>query len=157
MMAEACAHLRISYRTEPYGQGVTRGWWECDSGCGQPFGPIPTPRDRGSLEDLYEDLYAVGVWKCLSCNFRWFRNVINANTGHVHADAKKVGPCPNDGEPMVRVTWREVAEGQNESLRELTDDFLAVIEALGATSRYDAAEKARQLREEINAKDRERR
>lgn len=50
MTNESCAHLRISYRTEPYGNGGTRGWWECDAGCGQPFGPIPAPRDREPLE-----------------------------------------------------------------------------------------------------------
>lgn len=44
-----CAHLRISWRTEPcdtYGidgrlmPGMgTRGWWECDSNCGTYFMP----------------------------------------------------------------------------------------------------------------------
>jgi len=48
-----CAHLRVSYRTEPCngrnvrgevvpGLGV-RGWWECDSGCGRRFGPEGLP------------------------------------------------------------------------------------------------------------------
>jgi hypothetical protein len=46
----ACAHLRVSYRTEPCdglnvrGERVanlgTHGWWECDSGCGTKFGPV---------------------------------------------------------------------------------------------------------------------
>lgn len=55
----SCAHLHVSWRTElaPYdgpdgeydpesihvpikkGQMVTRGWWECDSGCGTRFRP----------------------------------------------------------------------------------------------------------------------
>ncbi len=56
-----CAHLRVSYRTEdvehdfgpprddsgmpgpskaPSGiHRLTRGWWECDSGCGRQFQP----------------------------------------------------------------------------------------------------------------------
>ncbi len=33
---EACAHLRVSYRTEVK-DGITHGWWECDSGCGTRF------------------------------------------------------------------------------------------------------------------------
>ena len=39
-----CAHLRVSYRSlqekiqEKAGY-VTRGWWECDSGCGAKFFP----------------------------------------------------------------------------------------------------------------------
>ena len=37
----ACAHLHISYRTEPAGIDGTRGWWECDSGCGASFAPVP--------------------------------------------------------------------------------------------------------------------
>lgn len=39
-----CAHLRVSYRTELFDAPglvgmtkATRGWWECDSGCGAKF------------------------------------------------------------------------------------------------------------------------
>jgi hypothetical protein len=41
--AAACAHLAVSYRTEPvdddeYTRGFyIRGWWECDSDCGAVF------------------------------------------------------------------------------------------------------------------------
>lgn len=70
-----CAHMRVEYRTEdhrlteddvrgipsppldsPYvpfraGMTVTRGWWECASGCGMHFVPRPaasshTPRGK---------------------------------------------------------------------------------------------------------------
>lgn len=39
-VAAQCAHLRVSYRTETHG-GMTRGWWECDDGCGRRFTPTP--------------------------------------------------------------------------------------------------------------------
>jgi hypothetical protein len=48
-----CAHLRVSWRTKEVvakpassGQSVTywtEGWWECDSGCGTMFQPLPKP------------------------------------------------------------------------------------------------------------------
>ena len=41
MSQAACAHLRISYHTERDGDGITRGWWQCDSGCGQSFALLP--------------------------------------------------------------------------------------------------------------------
>lgn len=37
MIGASCAHLKISWRTEPADDGLTRGWWECDSGCGAIF------------------------------------------------------------------------------------------------------------------------
>ena len=52
----ACAHLRVSYRTEAVGIGGTRGWWECDSGCGTPFSPVPSPRDRHPTDDPVLDM-----------------------------------------------------------------------------------------------------
>ena len=36
MSIEQCTHLKVSYRTEVK-DGITHGWWECDSGCGTRF------------------------------------------------------------------------------------------------------------------------
>jgi len=36
----ACAHTRVKWRTEDLPGGMTRGWWECDSGCGTKFAPV---------------------------------------------------------------------------------------------------------------------
>ncbi|KKK94057.1 hypothetical protein LCGC14_2686700 [marine sediment metagenome] len=36
-----CAHVKVSYRTETH-DGLTHGWWECDSGCGTRFCPQNT-------------------------------------------------------------------------------------------------------------------
>lgn len=41
MTNQACAHLRVEYRTESVGGGAVRGHWECDS-CGGFFWPSPT-------------------------------------------------------------------------------------------------------------------
>lgn len=39
-----CAHRTVSFRTEPVDDtGLVRGYWECDSGCGAKFWPIPHP------------------------------------------------------------------------------------------------------------------
>lgn len=40
----ACAHLHVSWRTEQIGS-LTRGWWECDSGCGTKFFPLKRRTD----------------------------------------------------------------------------------------------------------------
>lgn len=42
-------------------------------------------------------------------------------------------PCPNDGEPMRRVTWKEQAIESGESAREV---MLALIESVGLQSHY---------------------
>ncbi len=71
--APMCAHLRVSYRTEDFkydgpdvpnpdlssphvglrhGATLTRGWWECDSGCGAKFWPLPgAPSDTLTAEE----------------------------------------------------------------------------------------------------------
>ena len=36
---QACAHLRVSWRTRQLTSGHTEGWWECDTGCGERFVP----------------------------------------------------------------------------------------------------------------------
>jgi hypothetical protein len=61
--APACAHLRVSYRTEVFEQEtlatadspggrhtLTRGWWECDLGCGTNF--IPAPHASAQAESF---------------------------------------------------------------------------------------------------------
>ena len=45
----ACAHLHISYRTEPADGGAPRGWWACDSECGATFLPVPKPRESARV------------------------------------------------------------------------------------------------------------
>ena len=61
---EACAHLHVGWRTQPAGNGTTRGWWACDL-CEVPFRPLPPipvlgeplPRDD---DRAYDDI-AAGV------------------------------------------------------------------------------------------------
>lgn len=48
---ECCAHLHVSYRTQVLADGGTRGWWECDSGCGAqmlPAGLVDIEKDRAA-------------------------------------------------------------------------------------------------------------
>lgn len=50
-----------------------------------------------------------GLWRCLRCNFVCVRSTINAYDGSITANHDEPEPCPNDGEHLVRVTWREHA------------------------------------------------
>ena len=45
--AASCTHLYVSWRTDLQPDGMTCGWWECDSGCGVRFFPT-----RGNAETL---------------------------------------------------------------------------------------------------------
>jgi len=54
-----CAHLRVSWRTESVGGGLTRGWWECDFDCGMRFGPdAAVPKEAGRRKSGEESLAA---------------------------------------------------------------------------------------------------
>ncbi len=51
----ACAHMRVSYRTEedPHRVGhVIKAWWECDAGCGARFGPTGDARRLAVVEEI---------------------------------------------------------------------------------------------------------
>ena len=69
-----CAHLRISWRTEPcdgysirgevmVGAG-TRGWWECDSNCGAKFSPVNTVLQE-TIKALSAQVLRLG--QCVDC------------------------------------------------------------------------------------------
>lgn len=50
-----------------------------------------------------------GLWRCPRCNFVCVHSTMNAYDGSITANLDEPEPCPNDGEHLNRVTWREHA------------------------------------------------
>ena len=86
-----------------------------------------------AIDDL---LYSPASFVCDKCGFCLEKRTIVAATGQVGV---KVGgedcpePCPNDGEAMRRVTWKEMAMSSSESAHEL---MLALIASVKLQSHY---------------------
>ena len=61
-----------------------------------------------------EMVYVAGDWVCPKCSFRLHKRILRASDGAVGVDLSEVGePCPNDGETMQRLTWKQDAEDAN--------------------------------------------
>ncbi len=65
--------------------------------------------------------FVPGCWRCAKCNFELNKSVLYVKSGNIGPDLGKPEACPNDGEPMQRVTWKadamrvaEVCTGQVE-------------------------------------------
>ena len=61
------------------------------------------------------DIYAPGAWKCPKCDFHLQKHTIFMQSGTIGSSRDDVmnvtgEVCPNDGEPMIRETWRERAD-----------------------------------------------
>lgn len=77
------------------------------------------------------EVYAVGMWKCRTCNFVWHRNVITPNG--VHTNPMVITePCPNDGDVMTPMTWKELAEGNEAFTLQVCEERNALKEELSA-------------------------
>ncbi len=86
---------------------------------------------------------APGRLRCPTCKFELTIATIFAKTGQIGASKAEVyqesKPCPNDGEPMVRVTWREEADANRAYAMKLIDE---IIVATGANSLPEALQAA---------------
>lgn len=88
------------------------------------------------MDAIDELLYTPASFVCDKCGFRLEKRTMVAATGQVGV---KIGgeecgePCPNDGEPMRRVTWKEQAIELGDSAHEL---MLALIESTTLQSHY---------------------
>lgn len=82
-----------------------------------------------------------GVWKCPQCGFRLVQANLNARDGSVTARDDDGGQCPNDGTPLVRVTWEEECVEAEQAV-EILHDQREALRALGAERKKerDAAE-----------------
>lgn len=59
------------------------------------------------LAEAQAAIYVPGAWRCPKCGFELTKSLLGARTGNIAPDmAQHDEPCPNDGEPMQRVTWK---------------------------------------------------
>lgn len=61
------------------------------------------------LDRLMALVYVPGRWTCPKCGYVVNKAVLSMADGEVYASKEDGGPCPNDGTPLERVTWREDA------------------------------------------------
>lgn len=74
------------------------------------------------IERLQADVYVPGVWKCNECGLRIFKQILYTQSGTVGVSEKEeLEECINDGMLMVRVTWKEEAEGDRKFALKLSD------------------------------------
>jgi hypothetical protein len=89
------------------------------------------------------DVYVPGRLRCPTCKFELTKATLFVKTGQIGASKAEVyqesEPCPNDGEPMVRVTWREEADANRAYAMKLIDE---IIQATGANSLPEALQAA---------------
>jgi hypothetical protein len=66
---------------------------------------------RAELESLRQAQYVPGVWQCRTCNFVQVKSILAVNLGEILADREThMDPCPNEGDVMFPVTWKEYYE-----------------------------------------------
>lgn len=53
--------------------------------------------------------YAPGDWACPTCGFVESKRTLHAPTGYVGVSDAAALPCPNDGQFMARLTWKQHA------------------------------------------------
>lgn len=88
----------------------------------------PTP--QVAPED-HLDIYVPGVQRCLKCEFELTSATLfmqSGDVGQTRAQALCEEPdlCPNDGEPMVKVRWRERAAQNYEAYGALMNEIIGI-------------------------------
>jgi len=97
-------------------------------------GALSTP---ATSPDDAPDVYVPGRWRCPRCEFASVTSTISLASGTIghtatQVDARDAPPsCPNDGEIMLRATWREAATENYAAYAKLVEDLCA---ATGADS-----------------------
>lgn len=92
--------------------------------------------------DDHLDVYVPGEWKCPMCSFSLSKMTLSVAAADIVVSASDIyqsEPCPNDGTPMAKVTWRDRANDNFAAFAKLVDDLCA---ATGATSLPQALERA---------------
>lgn len=70
---------------------------------------------REEAAKLRQQVYMPGDWHCDKCGFEQHNRTLRAFDGAVSAPRiEEVQTCPNDGEQMRRVTWKEGSESNYE-------------------------------------------
>lgn len=90
------------------------------------------------------DVYVPGRLRCPTCDFQVSKATIFLGSGEIGVTKDQVyqqsEPCPNDGHPMVRVTWREEADANRKYAEKLISEIMV---ATDASSLPEALEKAK--------------
>lgn len=59
------------------------------------------------LAEAKAAIYVPGGWRCAKCGFELTKSLLGFHSGNIAPDlSQQVEPCPNDGEPMERATWK---------------------------------------------------
>lgn len=98
--------------------------------------------------DDHLDIYAPGEWRCPQCNFYLSTMTMDLQAGDIGVSAHDVyhgEPCPNDGTPMVKVTWRERATDNYTAYVKLVDDICAAAGAPHLPAAFEQIKSARAL------------
>lgn len=89
------------------------------------------------------DVYVPGAWKCMKCGFGLSQATIFIGSGEIGCTREQVMKmsgelCPNDGEPMARVTWRDRAEENRKWGESLMEDIICAVHAEHLPGALDA-------------------
>lgn len=96
--------------------------------------PEPTNKKHAQAPDDVMDVYVPGAWKCPRCKFQLSQATIFMGSGEIGCTRDQVMKmtgelCPNDGELMVRVTWRERAEENRQWGESLMEEIIGAVYA----------------------------
>jgi hypothetical protein len=86
--------------------------------------PTPEQTDPSAVPDLYRLAYIPGCWKCEKCGFVLTKQTMNFALGMIGTtpENRQSEQCPNDGEWMKPVTYREQLEVYSERLTEVFNE-----------------------------------
>lgn len=77
------------------------------------------------------NVHVPGSWRCAKCGFRLQQMNLNAQDGTVTSRDQAGDVCPNDGAPLWRVTWKDVAAEAFDQIQALIDENARLREANG--------------------------
>lgn len=117
------------------------------------------------IREEYETLLNIpGTYQCIICHFVLNKRVLSAKTGDIHISKTPIDePCPNDGQPMVPISWKqealELRKGFLEHSKSLqarvwgeAAEFLVKMRARGQTQRQDGQDVANTAEYEFRKK-----
>jgi hypothetical protein len=85
-----------------------------------------------------------GKVHCAKCGFTLVRTNLYVNSGTTGPGGEETEPCPNDGNPMLPVTWEQEAREAWKINEQLFDRAIAAEKALTTHREHPAAQQERQ-------------
>jgi hypothetical protein len=85
-----------------------------------------------------------GKVHCAKCGFTLVRTNLYVNSGTTGPGGEETEPCPNDGNPMLPVTWEQEAREARKINEQLFDRAIAAKKALTTHREHPAAQQERQ-------------